>query len=69
MFPASDPGNNRGASCYLLLRATPQGFKRVDTGANNGLFSCGPQNAYHVKGDPNVSTKLSDVGKTLNDLK
>lgn len=65
----TDPGKNTGSGCFLLLQATPQGFKRVDVNANDGIYNCGPKNAYFVKEGSDEGIKLADVGKTLQDLK
>lgn len=65
----TDPGANTGSGCYLLLRATPNGFVRVDIDPNDGIYNCSPKNAYFVKGAGGAGTTLADVGKTLKDLK
>lgn len=69
LHAASDPGSNRGSGCYYLLQATPKGFTRVKIDTNQGIFNCDrKQNGYIVKEGSDVGTKLSDVGKTLDDL-
>jgi hypothetical protein len=65
----TDPGANRGSGCYLLLKASPQGFTRVDIKPNDGIYNCSPKNAYFVKGNTNEGVSLADVGKTMKDLK
>ncbi len=65
----TDPGANSGSACFLLLKATPQGFVRVDVGANTGIYNCSPKNAYFTKDRSDVGIHLADVGKTMQDLK
>jgi hypothetical protein len=65
----TDPGKNTGSGCFLLLQATPQGFKPVDVSPNEGIYNCSPKNGYFVKEAGDEGIKLSDVGKTMQDLK
>jgi hypothetical protein len=53
---AQQPGNATQSlgSCFMLLKATPNGFV-VDTTLtqpNNGLFNCDPANVFKLKGFP-----------------
>jgi ABC-type branched-subunit amino acid transport system substrate-binding protein len=68
LHAASDPGNNTGSGCYLLVEATPDGFERVKIDTNDGVFNCGEKNTYFVKEGSDEGVKLEDVGKTLDDL-
>jgi ABC-type branched-subunit amino acid transport system substrate-binding protein len=65
----TDPGANKGSGCFLILRATPQGFQRVNVNPNEGIYNCSKKNAYFVKDGSNEGVKLADVGKTMQDLK
>lgn len=65
----TDPGNNRTSGCYLLLKATPEGFERVEIDTNEGIFNCDPeQNGYVIEKGSDVGVSLSDVNKSLADL-
>jgi ABC-type branched-subunit amino acid transport system substrate-binding protein len=59
--------------CGILLEATPQGFvEPPGFKPNSGLFYCNPKNVLTLHGDYSQygkGVKLSDVGKTLSDLK
>ena len=65
----TDPGANTGAGCFVVLKATPQGFERADVDANDGIYNCSTKNAYFVKDQTDVGIHLADVGKTMQDLK
>jgi ABC-type branched-subunit amino acid transport system substrate-binding protein len=65
----TDPGKNTGSGCYVLLKATPQGFTPVDIDPNEGIYNCSKKNAYFVEEGSDEGVKLSDVGKTMQDLK
>ncbi len=65
----TDPGRNKGSGCFLLLKATPRGFVRVDVDPNEGIYNCGPRNGYFVKDAGGSGLTLADVGKTMKDLK
>ncbi len=65
----SDPGSDKGSSCFLVLHATPTGFVRADINPNRGIYNCRPENGYALKGDYGKGVTLADVGKSLNELK
>ena len=65
----TDPGNNRGSVCFVLLKADSNGFTTVDVGATNGIYSCSDKNVYTLTGDFGTGVTLADVGKSINDLK
>ncbi len=69
LHAATDPGKNVGTDCYALVKATPNGFVTIDTGANDGVFSCSPKNRVALPGPFPKATTLADVGKSLKDLK
>ena len=48
--------------------AKSSGFRIIDWNANSGPYNCDPQNVMPPTGDYGKSAKLSDVGKSLNDL-
>ncbi len=64
----TDPGANTGSGCFVMLRATPQGFVRADIDPNDGIYNCSKKNAYFVEEGSDEGVKLEDVGKTLKDL-
>lgn len=68
LHAASDPGKKKGSGCYLVLEATPDGFKRTKIDTNNGIYNCSPKNSYFVKEGSDEGVRLSDVGKSLDDL-
>jgi hypothetical protein len=69
LHAASDPGNNRASGCFLELTATADGFERVKIPTTDGPFNCDrAQNGFVIEEGSDVGTKLSDVGKTIDDL-
>ena len=64
-----DSAANTIGDCFNLLQATPSGFKSVDIGANNGIYSCDPKNVYRIPNPVGKGVKLSDVGRSIADLK
>jgi len=69
LHAATDPGANRRRGCYLLIEANAGVFKVVDTGANQGAYTCSDQNLTALKRDYGKGTTLPDVGKSLSELK
>jgi ABC-type branched-subunit amino acid transport system substrate-binding protein len=65
----TDPGNNKGSRCLVLLEAKNGRFSTVDIGANSGIYRCSDQNVFTLEGDYGKGVTLADVGKTLADLK
>ena len=55
--------------CFVPVEATPKGFTMIDWKANDGPYNCSPDNVMQLTGNYGTSTKLSDVGKSLDDLK
>jgi hypothetical protein len=68
LHAASDPGNQKGSGCYLVLQATPEGFKKMKIDTNEGIFNCSQKNLFFVKEGSDAGVKLEDVGKSLDDL-
>lgn len=64
----TDPGRNEGSQCFVLLKASKNGFSRVDVGANEGIYRCGSENVYTLEGDYGKGITLADVDKTIDDL-
>ena len=62
-------GAQTASDCYGAVQATPTGFQPVDVKPNQGLFNCDPSNVVTLTGDYGTGAKLSDVGKSLADLK
>lgn len=65
----TDPGDNLGSRCFVLLKADGNGFTTADVGANEGIYSCSSKNGYTLKGDFGTGVTLADVGKSIDDLK
>jgi len=65
----TDPGANKTKGCFTLLKATPNGFVRVDIDPNEGIYNCSPKNGYTVKGSGGDGITLADVNKSMDDLK
>lgn len=53
--PRDPAKSQRSSQCYVLLRATPEGFERVadvkPTPDGNGVFNCSPTNLANVSTD------------------
>ncbi len=56
-------------ACFVPVLANTKGFSIIDWKANDGPYNCDPANVIKLTGNYGTSTKLSDVGKSLNDLK
>jgi ABC-type branched-subunit amino acid transport system substrate-binding protein len=65
----TDPGADKGSQCFTLLEGGNGTFKVVNVGQNATGFNCSPQNRMALTGNYGKGVKLSDVGKTINDLK
>jgi hypothetical protein len=46
-----DVANHAPGECGIVLEATPEDFTLVDTGANDGIFTCDPENVATLEGD------------------
>jgi len=61
------------SECGIVLEATPNGFvEPPGWKANSGFFNCDPKNVLTLHGDYSkygTGAKLSDVGKSMADLK
>ncbi len=65
----TDPADDKGSTCSILVEATPKGFELpADFKATDGLFRCDPDAVVTLKGDYGKGTTLADVGKSLDDL-
>ena len=53
----------------MPVLANTKGFSIIDWKANDGPYNCDPANVIKLTGNYGTSTKLSDVGKSLDDLK
>lgn len=65
----TNPGNDVGTLCFAMVKATPQGFVKVDVDPNEGIFNCAKNNRVQLSGPFPKPTTLADVGKSLDDLK
>jgi ABC-type branched-subunit amino acid transport system substrate-binding protein len=66
---ATNPKTNQVPACFLVIEATPEGFKTPDVDANQGIYRCDAKNVYRLKGDYGQPPTLADVGRKLSDLK
>jgi ABC-type branched-subunit amino acid transport system substrate-binding protein len=68
-----DVKDQKAAECGIVLEASPQGFAEpAGWKATNGFFNCDPKNVLTLNGDYSKfgkGAKLSDVGKSMADLK
>lgn len=55
--------------CFVPVEAETSGFKMIDWKSNDGPYNCAAANVIKLTGNYGKSTKLSDVGKSLDDLK
>jgi ABC-type branched-subunit amino acid transport system substrate-binding protein len=46
-----DVANHQPGECVIVLEATPDGFTVVDTGANEGIYTCDAANVATLDGD------------------
>jgi ABC-type branched-subunit amino acid transport system substrate-binding protein len=65
----TDPGAGTPSDCYALIEASPSGFRLARIPTTDGIYNCRPTNRYTFKKDYGKGVTLSDVGKTLQDLK
>ncbi|HSA51525.1 MAG TPA: ABC transporter substrate-binding protein, partial [Yinghuangia sp.] len=56
------------ATCFNVVKATPEGWKNADFKPNQGDYRCGGA-AHKLIGNYGKPVTLADVGKTLEDLK
>ena len=66
--PVDESNLQKPASCFNVEVATPSGWQPASIGANNGPYLCGSTPIKLPAGFPQ-GTQLSDVGKSLSDLK
>jgi len=68
-----DVKDQKAGDCGIILEGTPTGFiQPPGFTPNSGLYNCDPKNVIELHGDYSKfgkGVKLSDVGKTLADLK
>ncbi len=68
-----DVKTQAASECGIVLEATPNGFvEPPGWKANSGFFNCDPKNVLTLHGDYSKfgkGAKLSDVGKSMSDLK
>jgi hypothetical protein len=65
--------DQKAGECGIVLEATSDGFSEPEGWKpNSGFFNCDPKNVLTLHGDYSqygTGAKLSDVGKSLDDLK
>jgi ABC-type branched-subunit amino acid transport system substrate-binding protein len=57
LHAAQNVANHAPGNCELTLEATTKGFTVVDTGANNGIYTCNDANLVTLTGDYGAGTK------------
>jgi hypothetical protein len=58
-----------GADCAVNIKATGSGFSVIPYKANDDFWNCSPNNVVSLPHPIGQGTKLSDVGKSMKDLK
>jgi ABC-type branched-subunit amino acid transport system substrate-binding protein len=66
--PVDESAPQGPPACFNIEQATASGWNAPDFGANTGPYLCGQSPVKLPAGYP-AATKLSDVGKSLSDLK
>ncbi|MGZ4712037.1 MAG: ABC transporter substrate-binding protein [Acidimicrobiia bacterium] len=70
LHASSDLATGQAPACFTELIASPSGFAVAkDLPKTQGIFSCNAKNVYTLTGDYGKGAKLSDVGKSMADLK
>jgi ABC-type branched-subunit amino acid transport system substrate-binding protein len=65
----TNPSKSQGPRCAMVVEATPEGFVVPDDfEKTDGLFRCSDDSVVTLEGDYGTGAKLSDVGKSLDDL-
>ena len=65
----TNPGANGGATCGMVVEASPDGFAVPDDfELTDGLYRCSDDSTAKLKGDYGTGTTLEDVGKSIDDL-
>ncbi len=67
--PTDVKGGYGGSKCFVSVRATSKGFVVEKWRATTGVFNCDDKNVMKLPGNYPVPVMLSDVGKSLADLK
>jgi Periplasmic binding protein len=69
LHAATDPSQSEGPRCHMVVEATPDGFIVPDDfETTDDLFKCSEDSVVTLEGDYGEGAKLSDVGKSLDDL-
>jgi ABC-type branched-subunit amino acid transport system substrate-binding protein len=61
--------SSNGADCAVNIKATGSGFTVIPYKANDDFWNCNPNNVVSLPHPIGPGTTLSDVGKSLKDLK
>ncbi len=70
LHAAVDLSSGEASPCFAEFLASPSGFKVAsDVKPTEGIFRCDPKGVYKLTGDYGKGVTLSDVGKTIADLK
>ena len=64
-----NPKAGEASECFMIIEATPRGFRTPDVRPNEGIFRCEPAAVYRLRGDYPKGVKLADVGRSLDDLR
>jgi ABC-type branched-subunit amino acid transport system substrate-binding protein len=70
LHASTNPSSSQGPRCGMIIEATPNGFEvPKDFKATDGLYHCDDSSVVKLNGDYGTGAKLSDVGKSMDDLK
>ena len=67
----ADPSNpSTPPQCIAMVKTNADGkFDMIDWQTTDGVYNCSPDNVVKLTGDYGKAAKLSDVGKTMADVK
>jgi ABC-type branched-subunit amino acid transport system substrate-binding protein len=69
LHASTNPGENLGPTCGMVVEASPDGFAVPDDfELTDGLFRCDEESIVELEGDYGEGTTLADVGKSIDDL-
>jgi hypothetical protein len=67
--PSNPAKGTEASACMVPLKASSKGWTVIKWDPSQGVYNCDPANVVALTGDYGTGVKLSDVGKSINDLK
>ena len=64
-----NPASGEASECFMMLEATPQGFRAPDVRPNEGIFRCDDDAVYRLRGSYPKGVTLADVGRSFDELR